>query len=89
MAKGKDKVMRVTFCATDYVTSPITNSGKVIFGVFIGFLTAVIRVFGSYPEGVTFAILFGNVLVPYINDLTLTRPLGGLFPGKEKKEAAK
>ena len=76
------------FMATDYVTSPITNSGKVIFGVFIGFLTAVIRVFGTYPEGVTFAILFGNVLVPYINDLTLPKPLGGIFPKKEKKKEA-
>lgn len=76
------------FMATDYVTSPITNKGKVIFGIFIGFLTAVIRVFGSYPEGVTFAILFGNVLVPYINDLTMTKPLGGIFPKKAKKEEA-
>lgn len=74
------------FMATDYVTSPITVKGQVIFGLFIGFLTAVIRVFGSYPEGVTFAILFGNVLVPYINELTLTKPLGGIFPKKEKKE---
>ncbi len=82
-------VLGACFMATDYVTSPITNSGKVIFGVFIGFLTAVIRVFGTYPEGVTFAILFGNVLVPFINDLTLTKPLGGIFPKKEKKEAAK
>ena len=76
------------FMATDYVTSPITVKGQVIFGLFIGFLTAVIRVFGSYPEGVTFAILFGNVLVPYINELTLTKPLGGIFPKKEKKEEA-
>ena len=83
---GGGLLLGAIFMATDYVTSPITNRGKVIFGVFIGFLTAVIRVFGSYPEGVTFAILFGNVLVPYINDLTLTKPLGGLIPQKAKKE---
>ena len=65
------------FMATDYVTSPITNWGKVIFGVFCGFITAAIRVFGNYAEGVTFAILLGNILVPYINDLTMTKPLGG------------
>ena len=76
------------FMATDYVTSPITDGGKVIFGIFIGFLTAVIRVYGSYPEGITFAILFGNVLVPYINDLTLTKPLGAQPPQKKKKEEA-
>ncbi|MBO7364468.1 MAG: RnfABCDGE type electron transport complex subunit D [Lachnospiraceae bacterium] len=76
------------FMATDYVTSPITDWGKVIFGVFIGFVTAVIRVFGNYPEGVTFAILFGNVLVPYINELTMTKPLGAIIPEKKKKEAA-
>lgn len=76
------------FMATDYVTSPITDKGKLVFGLFLGFLTAVIRVFGNYPEGVTFAILFGNILVPYINDLTRTKPLGALAAQKEKKEAA-
>lgn len=74
------------FMATDYVTSPITNWGKVIFGLFLGFITAAIRVFGNYAEGVTFAIILGNILVPYINDWTLQRPLGVV---KAKKEAAK
>ena len=63
--------------ATDYVTSPFTNWGKVIFGVGCGLITAAIRVFGNYAEGVTFAILLMNILVPYINDLTMTKPLGG------------
>jgi len=75
------------FMATDYVTSPITNWGKVIFGIFCGLITAVIRVFGNYAEGVTFSIILANILVPYINDLTMTKPLGGIFLKKEKKEA--
>ncbi len=65
------------FMATDYVTSPFTNKGKVIFGIGCGFVTAAIRVFGNYAEGVTFAILLMNILVPYINDLTMNKPLGG------------
>ena len=65
------------FMATDYVTSPFTNKGKVLFGCGCGLITAAIRVFGNYAEGVTFAILLMNILVPYINDLTMTKPLGG------------
>jgi len=65
------------FMATDYVTSPITNWGKAIFGFACGFITALIRVFGNYAEGVTFAILLMNLVVPYINNLTMTKPLGG------------
>jgi electron transport complex protein RnfD len=55
------------FMATDYVTSPMTIRGMVIFGVGIGILTVLIRVFGSYPEGVSFAILIMNAFVPVIN----------------------
>ena len=66
------------FMATDYVTVPQTNLGRFIFGVGAGLLTVVIRVYGSYPEGVSFAILFMNVLTPYINKFTETRPLGGV-----------
>jgi len=65
------------FMATDYVSSPQTSKGRIIFGVGCGFLTVVIRMFGSYPEGVSFAILFMNMLVPFINKLTFTKPLGG------------
>lgn len=77
------------FMATDYVTSPITNWGKVIFGVFLGLITAVIRVFGNYAEGVTFAIILGNILVPYINDLTRKKPLGAITEKKEKGKKVK
>lgn len=55
------------FMATDYVTSPMSNKGMIIYGVGIGILTVVIRVFGAYPEGVSFAILIMNAFVPLIN----------------------
>lgn len=66
------------FMATDYVTSPITDKGKVIFGLGCGFLAACIRCFASAAEGVSFAILLMNLLVPYINEGTRTKPLGGI-----------
>ena len=55
------------FMATDYVTSPMTSTGQIIYGVSIGFLTVVIRAFGSYPEGMSFAILIMNAFTPLIN----------------------
>ena len=58
------------FMATDYVTSPFTSWGKVIFAFGAGLLTCLIRYFGTYPEGVSFAILFMNILTPYINKWT-------------------
>ncbi len=73
------------FMATDYVTSPITDKGKVIFGIFLGLITTVIRLFGNYAEGVTFAIILGNIIVPYINDLTETKPIGAIVPEKKKE----
>lgn len=55
------------FMATDYVTSPMTPKGQLIYGVAIGFLTVVIRTFGAYPEGMSFAILIMNAFTPLIN----------------------
>lgn len=55
------------FMATDYVTSPMTPLGMIIFGIGIGLITVIIRVFGAYPEGVSFAILIMNAFVPLIN----------------------
>jgi electron transport complex protein RnfD len=55
------------YMATDYVTSPMSRKGMVIYGVLIGILTVVIRVFGAYPEGVQFAILIMNAFVPLLN----------------------
>ncbi len=65
------------FMATDYATSPVTNMGKLIFGIGCGLITVLIRVFGSYPEGVSFAILLMNILVPYIDKATRLKALGG------------
>ncbi|MBQ0078304.1 MAG: RnfABCDGE type electron transport complex subunit D [Eubacterium sp.] len=56
------------FCATDYVTSPTLPMGKVIFGIGCGVITMIIRIFGSYPEGVSFAILLMNILTPFIDN---------------------
>lgn len=57
------------FMATDYATSPMTSFGKIIFGIGIGVLTVIIRRFGAYPEGMSFAILIMNALVPLINKI--------------------
>ncbi|MDL2253966.1 RnfABCDGE type electron transport complex subunit D [Ruminococcaceae bacterium OttesenSCG-928-I18] len=64
------------FMATDYVTSPYTLSGKVIFGLCLAVLTVSIREWATMPEGVSFSILLMNLLVPYINNLTRRRPMG-------------
>ena len=66
------------FMATDYTTSPPTPAGKLIFGVGCGLITVLIRVWGNYPEGVSFSILLMNILNPYICDWTKTKPFGGV-----------
>ncbi len=60
-------VLGACFMATDYVTSPMSVKGGIVFGIGIGFLTMMIRYFGSYPEGVSFAILIMNSVVPLLN----------------------
>ncbi|MGE4300922.1 MAG: RnfABCDGE type electron transport complex subunit D [Victivallaceae bacterium] len=75
------------FMATDMVTSPITSWGCVVFGVGCGVVTAVIRLWGSYPEGVSFSILFMNALVPLIDRMFQLRPFGYVRP--KIQEAAK
>lgn len=60
-------ILGACYMATDYVTSPMSRKGQLIFGILIGFITIVIRRFGSYPEGVSFAILLMNSFVPLIN----------------------
>jgi len=64
------------FMATDYVTSPMTGRGMMIYGTGIGVITVIIRVFGSYPEGVSFAILIMNSFVPLINAYIKPKPFG-------------
>ena len=65
------------FMATDYVTSPATWSGQLLFGVLAGVITVMIRMFGNYPEGVSFAILLMNILTPYIDIWTSRKIIGG------------
>ena len=65
------------FMATDYVTTPITRSGRMIFALGCGVITALIRFWGTYPEGVSFAILLMNIVSPYIEKLTQKRAFGG------------
>jgi len=69
-------VLGACFMATDYVTSPMSNLGGVIYGIGIGFLVMMIRYFGSYPEGMSFAILIMNMAVPLINKAFHQRKYG-------------
>ena len=66
------------FMATDYVTTPSRPLGRLVFGIGCGLVTVAIRVWGSYPEGVSFSILLMNILSPYIDKLTTKRPFGGV-----------
>ena len=66
------------FMATDYTTTPSTKWGRMVFGLGCGIITVLIRIFGNYPEGVSFAILFMNILTPYINFWTRKKPFGGV-----------
>ena len=89
---GQDPLMQILsgglflgaiFMATDYVTSPLTTKGKVIYAIGCGVITTLIRLFGSLPEGVSFSILLMNILTPHIENLTAPKPFGTV------KEAAK
>lgn len=73
------------FMATDMVTSPMGRLGAIIFGIGCGIVTCVIRIWGSYPEGVSFSILFMNALVPLIDRLTVPRPFGTVKKPQEAK----
>ena len=72
------------FMATDYVTSPFTTKGKLFYGIFIGLVTFLIREFGSMNEGMSFAILLGNLMVPWFNAWGHQVALGYKKPKKEK-----
>lgn len=64
------------FMATDYVTSPMTPKGQIIYGVSIGLITVIIRTFGAYPEGMSFAILIMNAFTPLINNYCKPKTFG-------------
>ena len=69
-------ILGAFFMATDYVTSPITRKGKLVFGIGAGILTVLIRLYGGYPEGVCYAILLMNLITPMIDIYTKNRPYG-------------
>lgn len=83
---GGGLLLGAIFMATDYSTSPIKSNAKIVFGVGCGLLTCLIRLFGSLPEGVSFAILIMNLLVPHIETIMAPKPFGTV---KEKKSKAK
>jgi len=73
---GGGLMLGAWFMATDYVTSPITKSGQIIYGICLGVLTGLFRLFGGSAEGVSYAIIFSNLLVPLIEKITLPKPFG-------------
>ena len=97
LAAGRDPVVQLLsgglilgafFMATDYVTSPTTQKGKLIFGLGLGIITCAIRFLGTMAEGVSFSILLMNLVVPYIEVLTRQDKLGIAKVKKSKKEGA-
>jgi len=77
-------ILGAFFMATDMVTSPVTKKGRLIFGIGCGVLTVVIRLWGGYPEGVSYSILIMNVAAPFIEKITPQKPFG--FRKNKKKE---
>ena len=88
-------ILGAFFMATDYVTTPVTPTGKLIFGIGCGIITpaqtyspflppAMQNLFASYPEGVSFSILLMNIVTPYIDRFTMTKPIGAVKEAKEK-----
>ncbi len=75
---GGGLMLGAFFMATDYTTSPITEKGKIIFGLGCALITMVIRVFGSYPEGVSYSILLMNIITPHINRMVRNKAFGGV-----------
>lgn len=81
---GGGLMLGAFFMATDYVTSPITPWGKILFGILLGVLTGVFRIFGGAAEGVSYAIICSNMLVPLIEKVTMPVPFG-----KERRQGGK
>lgn len=89
---GGGLMLGAWFMATDYVTSPITPWGKIVFGVMLGLLTFVLRIFGSGAEGVSYAIIISNLFVPLIERVTVPKAFGAgadVKPDAEKTTVAK
>ena len=81
---GGGMLLGAFFMATDYVTSPITPKGQIVFGILLGILTGIFRIFGASAEGVSYAIIISNLLVPLIEKMTIPVPFGkeGIKDGK-------
>lgn len=73
---GGGLMLGAFFMATDYVTRPITKRGQYVYGIFLGILTGIFRIFGPSAEGVSYAIIIGNLLVPLIEKITMPKPFG-------------
>jgi electron transport complex protein RnfD len=73
---GGGLIFGAFFMATDYATSPITPRGQILFGVLLGVLTGLFRLFGGSAEGVSYAIIIGNILVPLIEKISLPAAFG-------------
>lgn len=84
---GGGLLLGAFFMATDYVTSPITPNGKLVFGCLLGILTFIFRMYGGSAEGVSYAIIFSNLLVPLIEKVTVPKSFGKKKPEKKKEVA--
>ena len=73
---GGGLMLGAWFMATDYVTSPITKKGQIVYGIILGILTGIFRLFGGTAEGVSYAIIFSNLLVPLIERVTMPVAFG-------------
>jgi len=73
---GGGLMLGAFFMATDYVTRPVTKNGQILFGIFLGILTGIFRIFGAGAEGVSYAIIIGNLLVPLIEKITYPKAFG-------------
>ena len=73
---GGGLMLGAWFMATDYVTTPITKSGQLVYGVILGILTGLFRLFGASAEGVSYAIIFSNLLIPVIERVTVPTAFG-------------
>ena len=73
---GGGLILGAFFMATDYVTSPISARGQIVFGVFLGIMTGLFRLFTNNPEGVSYAILLGNIVAPLIDKVTVPKAFG-------------
>ncbi|MDY2590808.1 MAG: RnfABCDGE type electron transport complex subunit D [Agathobacter sp.] len=82
---GGGLMLGAFFMATDYVTSPITPRGKILFGICCGLLTGIFRCFGANAEGVSFSIILSNILVPIIEKITVPRAFGMIKEAKKNE----